>query len=186
MATHATKHIFTVDDLDAMPDDGNRYEIIDGELFVTPPPSWTHQRAQARLAARLLDYAYSIGLDLFMAPADVRASLITQVEPDMLAVQRIVNIGSAPRFVAMPELLLAVEILSPSTQRVDRTRKRDLYMCEGVRDYWIIDAAARAVEVWVPDAPSARIETDALQWHPVPRHPPLEIDVHTMFDEIHA
>ena len=174
----------TADELDDMPADGNRYEIIDGELFVTPPPSMRHQRAQMRLIARLLPYVESLGLELFAAPTDVRASPITQVEPDLLVVPRRRDLARGPNWVPMPQLHLAVEVLSPSTKRVDRGKKRTLYVSQGVVEYWIVDVDGRAIEVSVPGEPTARVLRELLTWRPLADREPLIIDLEGYFREI--
>ena len=109
------KRRWTADDLRDFPDDGNRYEVIDGELFVTPAPSWEHQRAAAELfriiAASIEHEAYA---DVLLAPADVSFSQTRTVQPDVFVVPLIA--GRRPRrFEDVGRLLLAVEILSPST-----------------------------------------------------------------------
>jgi Uma2 family endonuclease len=129
----------TADELADLPSDGNRYEIIDGELFVTPAPAKRHQWALARLLTRLLPFVDSIGLALFVAPTDVRASANTQVEPDVFVLPRQRDIARGPNWLPMHQLLLAVEVLSPSTRRVDSGKKRTLYLSQGVAEYWIVD-----------------------------------------------
>ena len=85
----------------------------------------------------------------------------------------------------MPALWLAVEILSPSTKRLDRERKRKAYLGNGVREYWIVDGAARRVEVWTPASKSARVTADTLIWHPVPERAALRIDLEALFREVY-
>jgi Uma2 family endonuclease len=184
MAMPLSKVPTTADELDALPTDGNRYEIIDGALFVTPPPSMRHQRAQMHLIERLLPYVKPLGLELFAAPTDVRASPITQVEPDLLVIARRREISRGPNWVPMPELHLAVEVLSPSTTRVDRGKKRALYVSQGVAEYWIIDVDARAIEVSVPGESVPRVLRESLTWRPLADKPPLSIDLDAYFREI--
>jgi Uma2 family endonuclease len=184
MAMPLPKVSYTVEDLAGFPDDGNRYEIIDGALFVTPAPRLRHQSAMARLLLRLLPYADTAGLDLFCAPADVRVSRRTQVEPDIFALPRMTDLDDTTQWVAMSRLLLAVEILSPSTKRRDREIKRRLYMAEGVREYWIVDIDARAVDVWVPGATEPRGERESLTWTPIANAVPLTISLKAVFAEI--
>jgi Uma2 family endonuclease len=174
----------TADELDDLPSDGNRYEIIDGVLLVTPAPSLRHQWALTRLLTRLLPYVESIGLALFVAPTDVRASATTQVEPDLFVLPRQREIARARNWVAMTQLRLAVEVLSPATRRVDRGRKRTLYMSQGVAEYWIVDVDARAIEVSVPGEPIARVVHESFTWRPLTDRPPLIIDLEAYFREI--
>src|SRR3954469_14673547 len=113
------KRRWTVDDLEDLPDDGQRYEVIDGELFVTPAPSWPHQRAVYELGRIIGDYlrGEKVG-DLIIAPADVVFSPTRGVQPDLFVVPLVD--GKRPhRFEEVRRLLLAVEVLSPSTARAD-------------------------------------------------------------------
>jgi Uma2 family endonuclease len=174
----------TADELDDLPDDGNRYEIIDGELFVTPAPGRRHQRVLLRLFALLDAYARALGLEVMIAPIDVRASHNSQVQPDLLVLPRHFEGREANRWEQMSRLLLAVETLSRSTKRRDRKEKKRLYLANGVREYWIVDIDARCTEVWLPDALSARVVRDTLVWQPLPDREPLRIDLVALFDEV--
>ena len=133
---------FTYADLEAMPDDGHRYEIVDGVLVVTPSPGRTHQRASVELTV-LLHAACPSGFELLHAPFDVVLSDATVLEPDLL-------VGRAADFTrrnlpAPP--VLAIEILSPSTKRFDQFVKRSAFEEFGVESYWMVD----------PDAPSLTV-----------------------------
>jgi Uma2 family endonuclease len=174
----------TADELDALPSDGNRYEIVDGELFVTPTPSRGHQQAQMLLIARMLPYVEPLHLDLMAAPTDVRANHNSQVEPDLLVLPRKFEGRSANRWEPMTRVLLTVEILSRSTARADREVKRRLYMAQGVREYWIVDVAAREVQVWKPAGALPLTIRDTLMWRPVDDAAPLRIDLVTLFDRV--
>ncbi|KQV77889.1 hypothetical protein ASC64_03475 [Nocardioides sp. Root122] len=133
----------TADDLSALPDDGHRYELIDGTLIVTPAPSWRHQRAVARLLRALMDAADG-HLEVLAAPFDVRLADDTVLQPDVLVcrvsdlTQR--NLPAAP--------LLAVEVLSPSTRLVDLNLKRARYEAAGCPSYWVVDPEAPAITAW--------------------------------------
>jgi Uma2 family endonuclease len=184
MAMPAAVRRYTADDLADMPDDGNRYEVIDGVLFVTPAPALPHQRAQMQLIARLLSYAEARGLELYAAPTAVRASAVTEVEPDILALPRSAVPHDGTRYLRPTVLLLAVEILSPSTARLDRIEKRRMYLEHGVTEYWIVDLVQRAVEIWRPSVDSAEVQTVALAWQPVESHAPLVIDLASYFARV--
>ena len=125
----------------ALPDDGLRHEIIDGEHVVTPAPSWTHQRAVREVVMRLAPYLaeHRVG-ELLFAPADVEFDEHNLVEPDLVVVPLVG--GRKPRaWEEVRSLLLVVEVLSPSTARTDRLAKRRLYQRERVPEYWIVAAA---------------------------------------------
>ena len=170
--------------VNALPDDGNRYEVIDGKLFVTPAPALVHQRAAARLYSALWEYADSLRLDIMIAPAAVTFSKRREVQPDLLVIPRKADGTLATRFADVGVLLLAVEILSPHTKRVDRMVKRALYQEEGVRDYWMVDTDARCIERWAPESAEAERFTEAIKWQPVVAREPLLVDLNAYFDAV--
>jgi len=133
----------TVADLEAMPDDGHRYELIDGALVVTPAPGMRHQRASMRLGV-LLSLACPPHLEVFAAPFDVVLGQATGVQPDLVVARREDlaerNLPTAP--------LLVVEILSPSTQLVDLNLKKGLYEGAGVPSYWVVDPVEPRLRAW--------------------------------------
>ena len=186
MAQRAQAWPRTADDLDDIPPDGKRYEIIDGELYVSAAPSIQHQLMLSALSATLRPYAASLGLAMLTAPLDVRASSLTQVEPDLLALPRALAVGLLTRWAPISALVLAIEVLSPSTARVDRGRKRELYMAEGVDQYWIVDIEASTVEVWTTVAAMAEVlrADQVLSWQPVASAEPLRIELRGLFDEL--
>jgi Uma2 family endonuclease len=130
-------------DLLAMPDDGLRREILDGELHVTPSPSPQHQRVSKRLQRQLEAYFETRGVgEVFQAPLDTILGPHDVVEPDLLIVADPSSISSRAIEKAP---MLAVEILSPSTKRVDRGRKRERYAVGGIQHYWIVDIDQRLI-----------------------------------------
>lgn len=167
-----------------LPDDGQRYEVIDGELFVTPTPADIHQYAVGELYALLLPYAKRVGVNVLVAPSAVRFSGRREVQPDVFATPRLLDGRRPERFSDVGVLLLAVEVLSPSTRRTDRYQKRALYQDEKVPNYWIVDTEARVIEHWKPNATEAEMATHTLSWQPVAGHEPLVIDVVKYFREV--
>ncbi len=131
-------------DLDELPKDGRRYELIDGVLVVSPSPSWLHQRAAFRLA-KLLDAERAEDVEVFTAPLDVDVSDDTLMQPDILVV-RSDRLGDGGRLTGLPEL--AVEVLSPSTRRFDLVLKRSRYEAAGCPSYWVIDPEAPSIVAW--------------------------------------
>ena len=131
--------VWTLTDLDALPDDGNRYEIVDGLLLVNPPPRIHHQIAAHRLAIVLEG---ACPLELLVVPGPLRVALgeLTGVEPDLSVVRRADVVDNL--LAGRP--LLVVEVLSPSTRSKDLLLKRDVYQRLGIPSYWIVD----------PDEPS--------------------------------
>src|SRR5687767_5931986 len=183
MAMPATT-IWTADMVRALPDDGKRYEVIDGELFVTPSPALLHQRAAFAIGVLLSGYVktHAVG-DVLLAPADVLSSKHVMVQPDVFVVPLIE--GRKPRsWEETARLLLAIEILSPSTARADRHVKRRLYQRERVPEYWIVDLDARLIERWRPEDERPEILAEQLEWRPEPANPPLIIDLPAYFLDV--
>jgi Uma2 family endonuclease len=178
------KRRWTADDLEDLPDDGQRYEVIDGELFVTPAPSLLHQRAVFELGRILADYLRAEGVgDLIIAPADVRFSGARSVQPDLF-VMPLVNGRRPKRFEEAGRLLLAVEVLSPSTARADRVDKRVLFRDEGVSEYWIVDLDARTFERSTPADPRVDVLVDRLEWRPEGAASSIAIDLADYFARV--
>jgi len=139
----------TWDDVQQLPDDGNRYEAIEGALYVTPAPSVRHQTISKRLQADLMRLLEEPGHGcVWYAPLGVRFPATGEgVQPDILFV------SNDRRGIVAPDELkgapdLVVEILSPTTADRDRDVKRRLYQRQGVGEYWIVDPDAEAVDVW--------------------------------------
>lgn len=130
------------DDLAHLPDDGHRYELLEGTLLVTPAPNSPHQSCVLNLGA-LLNAAAPPNLKTVIAPFDWRVGPSTTFQPDILVACR-VDVG-VPRLERPP--LLAIEVLSRSTRSIDLVLKRDAYATAGVRWYWIVD----------PDRPSVTV-----------------------------
>ena len=174
------KH-WTAADLRAIPDDGKRYEIIDGELFVSSSPMPMHQRLVMRLLLVLHAYvdAHRIG-EVLPSPADIEFADDTVVQPDVFVFP--LTDGKAPeRWEDIGRLLLAIEILSPGTARADRIVKRRRYQGESIPEYWAVDADAQVVERWRPLDDRPEILSDRLEWQPDSRFPALVIDLPTLF-----
>ena len=156
---------YSADMVRALPDDGNRYETVRGELLVTPAPRELHQRALGRLFLALGNYLvrHPVGA-LYTSPADISWGPDILVQPDLfVAALEEARTGEWSRF---RTLLLAVEVLSPTTGRQDRFTKRRLYQEVRVAAYWVVDADARAVEAWTPESRFPQVVTDALTWRP--------------------
>lgn len=167
-----------------LPDDGRRYEVIDGVLLVTPAPSWKHQDAAMHLGTIIQAYLRPRHIGhAIMAPADVEFGADRMVEPDLFVVP-LVGGRKPSTWSDVERLLLAVEIVSPSSARADREIKRRLYQRERVPEYWVVDLDARIVERWRPgDAQPENLAT-RLTWQPDALHAPLDIDLGDYFREV--
>lgn len=142
--------LMTVDDLDAMPEDGNRYEVIEGELFVSRAPGLTHQQVTANAIIIFGNYLQVNPIGRVVPTPGVVFDKYSGVIPDIVyySNERAQQIIADERFVAAPDLL--IEILSRGGENIarDRIAKRQLYAKHGVGEYWIIDADERAIEVY--------------------------------------
>ncbi len=142
---------WTSTDLETMPDDGNRYEIIDGELYVSKQPSWHHQQTCFRIATELEIWNRMSGVgQINLAPGLIFAE-DDEVAPDVvwLSNERLARIlANDGKLHAAPELV--IEVISPgrANERRDREAKLKLYSRRGVLEYWIIDWLRRQIEVY--------------------------------------
>jgi Uma2 family endonuclease len=138
---------WTYADYAALPEDGKRYEIVDGVLYMTPAPGTGHQGVSARMVAHFMVHVEFAGLGrVFAAPIDVELALGTVVQPGVLVILN-ANLGiiTPSRIVGAPDLV--VEIASPSTAGYDRREKQDAYALTGIPEYWIVDPGAQTVEL---------------------------------------
>ena len=135
LAGLARDGVFTWDDLQAVPEDRFRWELVDGQLLVTPAPRLRHQRAIRRLC-RLLTAACPGELEVVLSPYDWKISLTTVFEPDLMVVRQD-QLDLDQPFTGTP--LLVVEVRSPSTAATDQTLKRQQYEQHGAAAYWLVD-----------------------------------------------
>ena len=163
---------YSAADVRALPDDGNRYETVHGELLVTPAPSYFHQRVIERLFRWLGTYLAANGIEeLLTAPADISSAEDTLVQPDLF----VADCAAAKRsgqWSDIRTLHLVIEVLSPASIRADRFTKRRLYQEQRIPTYWLVDIEQRQVEMWTPDAHFPVVERERLTW----RHPAVEAD----------
>jgi Uma2 family endonuclease len=167
---------YTVADLDRLPDDGNRYEVLAGTLLVTPSPGSAHQGVAARLSALFAAHLIGRRLQLF-SPGVVTLPPLTQLQPDLLVVPA--RFAPGTPWVEITEHWLAVEVLSRSSRVYDREFKRDAYLALGVREVWLVDVRERSIEVCVrPDA--GHLVHEAVTW----RAPDGDLAVHVELAEL--
>jgi Uma2 family endonuclease len=188
MAMPVVQTEWTIEMLDALPDDGQRYEIIDGELFVTSAPLEIHQLVVGHLYSLLKQYLRdSMVGRAILSPADVRRGDRTRnrVQPDVFVV-RLVD-GKRPAYpYALADILLAVEVQSPSNPHLDYQVKRELYLREAVGEYWVINPDARNVSRWRGRDDPGDVLSRRLMWHPKGMSEPLDLELPQFFDDAMA
>jgi Uma2 family endonuclease len=170
---------WTLEKLHALPDDGKRYELVDGELLVSPSPSLGHQRVVVALLVILDAWTRTRGLEVLVSPSAITFTPRRELQPDLFVVP-LVDGHRIQDAKDLARLVLAIEVLSPSTARHDRITKRRVYLEEGVAEYWIVDPQGRTVERWRQREERPEILDTALSWAP-PGGPTLEIDLVAMF-----
>ncbi len=175
-----TARRYTVDEVLAFPSDGNRYELVHGELLVTPAPRLRHQEVAGDLYFRLRTYLGDRAeVRVFFSPADIRWADDVLVQPDVFVVPA--SETTAQDWSSIQTLLLAVEVVSPSSARHDRVVKRRVYQEHPVPTYWIVDLDARVVEIWCPDDERPEMVTDVLRWRVEAESEELAIDLGELF-----
>lgn len=181
MAMPAQNTEWTAEMVRALPEDGNRYEVLDGELLVTPAPSYRHQAVLARLYDLVAPYVnhHALGWTLW-SPADIEFSPSTSLQPDLFVVPD-AGRGEPRSWSDVTKLLLVVEGVSPSSARNDRLRKRPKYQQARVPEYWIVDPDSRLVERWRPDDERPEVIAGILDWHPRAEIDPLRIPLDQVF-----
>ena len=146
MTQAATK--MTYDQYCLLPEDGKQYEVIDGELFMTPAPRPKHQKIVVRLTEELSRFVRENNLgEVFVAPVDVLLEQHTVVQPDVLFISAArLSIVGEDAIEGAPDLV--VEVLSPSTFYKDLRKKMTAYSQFGVQEYWIVDPETQSIEVY--------------------------------------
>ena len=171
---------YTAEMVRGLPDDGNRYETVHGELLVTPAPRAWHQIVLVRLIQVLGGYLERdlVG-QLLSSPADISWSPDVLVQPDLFVVPW--DEIRPLTWERIKHLLLVVEILSPTTARADRFTKRRLYQEVRIPSYWIVDADEHFVEVWTPQAALPTVERERVLWLPAGAAQPLVLTLPELF-----
>lgn len=183
MAMPALDHRYwTAADVRDLPDDGNLYECIDGDLLVTPAPRGRHQLAVRELFRALDAYVRWVGVgELLWSPADVELEPGSLVQPDLFVTRLHVGVAKFRDWTDIASLELAIEVLSPSTSRVDRGIKRKFYQRAAVSEYWIVDLDARTIERWRPQDEQPDVVRESLRWQPDGAAEPLALDLAAFF-----
>jgi Uma2 family endonuclease len=170
--------------IDERPGYAPRYELVGGELLVTPAPSGRHQRIVLRLAQLLMPYLVEHKLgEIFLGPAELPLVTGERYEPDLFVVP--LADGRRPTLpLGTTKPILVCENLSPASSRHDRITKRRAFQRNGVPDYWIVDGDAEAFEVWHPDDERPSIIDQRFIWSPAGAADPFELDVAAFFASV--
>lgn len=169
---------YSIEDLDRFPDDGNRYELLDGVLLVTPAPLPPHQIVIAELFYRIAHYLAPT-LGRVVSPGAVEIAPKTHLEPDLLVFP--VTEPLTQTWAAIRRWWLAVEVFSDSSVVYDRDFKRDAYLAMGLPEVWLVNWWDRAVYVSRREAAKDVAQREFLAWHPAGMLNPLYIDVPHLF-----
>ena len=178
MAVAISLKTWTLEELHSLPDDGNKYELIWGELYVTPPPTDPHETIAARLTRILDPFVAKHRLGFVYHPRAVFRYKGSEVEPDLMVRQR--QTDPKADWDKAPTPILIVEIFSPTTRRRDQERKREFYLDSGINEYWMIDPDRRMVTVVRRDEPD--ITSAVVIWTPPGASASLMVNVHEIFD----
>ena len=161
---------------------GERWELVDGEVMVTPSPTWVHQDAVGLLYLLIRAYVDVQGIGrTFFSPLDVKLRRGLVLQPDLLVVPN----GELRRCSdVVQHLVLAVEVLSPGSARHDRVTKRPQYQRHRVPEYWIVDGWSRTVERWHPSDDRPEIVSEILTWHPEGAAQPFTLPLAEYFEQV--
>ncbi len=154
---------WTLEEVHGLPDDGNKYELVGGDLFVTPPPTDDHETILAKLSDALSAYVRAQGIGLVYHPRAVLRFRGSEAEPDLMV--RPPSPKKRTSWEKVPRPILVVEVHSDTTRRRDRVQKKRFYAEAGVAQYWMIDAEQRIVTVARPGR-TDHVVSDLLTWHP--------------------
>jgi len=181
MAVATQVRNWTLEELHRLPEDGNRYELVRGELFVTPPPTYEHETIAAILSGILSPYVQAQGLGLVYRPQAVMRYDGSQVEPDlMVRLEHPARSGTDNDWNTAPVPSLVVEIASPYTRRRDREHKKRLYLEAGVAEYWIVEPETQEIRV-VREGNTDVEASDRITWSPSGATEPLTIEIAKLF-----
>ncbi len=180
MVMPLTLPVYTLEMLRELPDDGNRYELLEGFLIVTPAPTPPHQIVATRLVVAIESYLAAAGLAHAVCVGEIERAPKTHLEPDLLVFP-----ASGPPALGWStfrDWWLVVEVFSPSSRLYDRNYKRDAYLALGVGEVWLVDVKAGEVLVSRRGGPVDEPVRERLHWSPAEMPAPLSIDLVRVFD----
>jgi Uma2 family endonuclease len=174
MAT--TSRWWTAADLEELPEDGCRYEVLEGELLVTPAPAFEHRAVTGQLVAKLAEYCRAHSIGVVVVPGVVRWNA-NELQPDVAVAT--IPVPHSGRSTGDSSILV-VEIHSPSTELRDRSVKRAAYMALDIPEYWQVNVQEKSVLVTRLGRGQLLVKS-VLTWHPDPNITPLQIDLSALF-----
>ena len=188
MGMPAIRHrTWTVEEIDRLVDEREekspRYELVDGELLVTPAPTNRHQRIVGELFAQLREYVrqHRLGEVRF---GRARLTQDTRLEPDLFVVPSVDGKRPPADDTVVVDASLVIEVLSPSSLRHDRFTKRRFFQRRGVPVYWIVDPDGESIEIWRPGDERPEVSDERVAWQPDGAQRPFELDVRQFFAEV--
>jgi Uma2 family endonuclease len=179
MVMAAIAKVWTLGELHSLPDDGNKYELIRGELLVTPAPRPSHELVLTRLMNILFPYVFAHDLGWIFRPRAVIRESDSEVEPDLMVRQPPAHDDASWEDQPLP--LLVVECTSRSTRRRDHSMKRDFYRGLGIAEYWVVDRETLSIHVYTPGGKGDRVEKREMIWRPSAAPDPLHFAVPGLF-----
>jgi Uma2 family endonuclease len=174
---------YTLADLDSFPDDGNRYELVDGMLLVTPAPLPPHDVVVSRLVNTLNLFFGPSGKATVLTRGAVEVAPDVHMEPDILVIPLVAATVPA-NWLEVRDRWLAVEVSGRGSRIYDRDIKRPAYLNAGVREVWRADLKERCLFVATPDQPDERRHDDRLVWQPAGMAEKMIVDVNAVFEGI--
>ena len=171
----------TIDMLDDFPEDGTRYELLEGMLLVTPAPNFAHQVVATRLTTALVAAVRGSGAEVVSVGA-IQRGKYTQLQPDVLVCPP--GVRPSLNWRDIRGWWLAAEVLSPSSRLYDREVKRAAYLSLGVEEYWVVNPEDCSVEVWSGGRSGGLTATDSLVWRPSPLDREIVIDLREVFQGV--
>jgi Uma2 family endonuclease len=174
---------YTLRDLESFPDDGSRYELLDGLLLVTPAPAPLHQLVAARLTTLLGEYLGPTDLARVFSPGSVELEPNVHLEPDVLVVpagELTEDLHEETRWTSIRRWWLAVEVSGRGSTPYDRDFKGPSYLALGVHEFWRVDLRERCIHVSRLGRAEHR-QTERLVWHPPEFAEPLSLNIQDLF-----
>ena len=170
--------VWTLEEVHSLPDDGNKYELVHGELFVTPPPTVRHEDILAHLGRILVPFVAANELGEVYHPRSVIRFQGSEAEPDLMVRRPHPEPDAA--WDALPVPLLVVEVISSGTRRRDQEQKKAFYREAGVPEYWIVDPERRSIIV-VRRGDNDRVENERVEWRPAGGEAMLTVALEDVF-----